>query len=166
MAPPWKTFQRIAENLVFNEAPKFIRQQLQTDTVARGIQQGIKLGIDAIVGAPPEETRAITAGRPVSQNFVPTAHRARKVAYAPDLDGQADPGEIVWTWVVYEDDPSKGKDRPVLVVGRDRTVLLGSDALQPGTSSRRPQLGEHRQRQLGLREPGELGAAGPGARCA
>jgi hypothetical protein len=125
MAPPWKTFQRFAENLVFNEAPKFIRQQLQPDTVARGIQQGIKLGIDVIVGPPPEETRAITAGRPVSQNFVPTAHRARKVAYAPDLDGQADPGEIVWTWVVYEDDPSKGKDRPVLVVGRDRTVLLG-----------------------------------------
>ena len=50
MAPPWKTFQRFAENLVFNEAPKFIRQQLQTDTVTRGIQQGIKLGIDAIVG--------------------------------------------------------------------------------------------------------------------
>ena len=125
MASQWKTFQRLAENLVFNEAPKFIRQQLQPDTVARGIQQGIKLGIDVIVGAPPEETRAITAGRPVSQNFVPTAHRARKVAYAPDLDGQADPGEIVWTWVVYEDDPSRGKDRPVLVVGRDSRTLLG-----------------------------------------
>ncbi len=125
MAPPWKTFQRFAENLVFNEAPKFIRQQLQSETVTRGIQQGIKLGIDAIVGAPAEEPRAITAGRPVSQNFVPTAHRARKVVYAPALDGRADPGEIVWTWVVYEDDPSKGKDRPVLVVGRDRATLLG-----------------------------------------
>lgn len=128
MAPPWKglqTFQRFAENLVFNEAPKFIRQQLQPDTVARGIQQGIKFGIDVIVGAPPDEARAITAGRPVSRNFVPTAHRARRVAYAPDLDGRADPGEIVWTWVVYEDDPTKGKDRPVLVVGRDRAVLLG-----------------------------------------
>lgn len=128
MALPWKvpkTFQRFAENLVFNEAPKFIRQQLQSETVTRGIQQGIKLGIDAIVGAPAEEPRAITAGRPVSQNFVPTAHRARKVIYAPQLDGRADPGEIVWTWVVYEDDPSKGKDRPVLVVGRDRATLLG-----------------------------------------
>jgi hypothetical protein len=125
MAPPWKTFQRFAENLVFNEAPKFIRQQLQSDAVTRGIAQGIKLGIDAIIGTPTEEPRAITTGRPVSQNFVPTAHRARKVDYAPDLDGQADPGEIVWTWVVYEDDPAKGKDRPVLVVGRDRAVLLG-----------------------------------------
>ena len=45
--------------------------------------------------------------------------------YAPDLDGRADPGEIVWTWVVYEDDPTRGKDRPVLVVGRDRRTLLG-----------------------------------------
>jgi hypothetical protein len=120
-----QTFQRFAENLVFNEAPKFIRQQLQSDTVARGIQQGIKIGLDVIVGTPTDETRAITTGRPVSQNFVPAAHRARKLVYAPDLDGQADPGEIVWTWVVYEDDPTKGKDRPVLVVGRDRATLLG-----------------------------------------
>jgi PemK-like, MazF-like toxin of type II toxin-antitoxin system len=125
MAPPWKTFQRFAENLVFNEAPRFIRQQLQSDTVARGIQQGIKFGIDVIVGSPADETRAITAGRPVTDNSVPTAHRARKLVYAPDLDGRADPGEIVWTWVVYEDDPTRGKDRPVLVVGRDRQTLLG-----------------------------------------
>jgi hypothetical protein len=27
--------------------------------------------------------------------------------------------------VVYKNDPSKGKDRPVLVVGRDRSTLLG-----------------------------------------
>ena len=27
--------------------------------------------------------------------------------------------------MVYEDDPTRGKDRPVLVVGRDRSVLLG-----------------------------------------
>jgi hypothetical protein len=125
MAAPWKTFQRFAENLVFNEAPKFIRQQLQSDTVTRGIQQGIKFGIDAIVGTPAEETRAITAGRPVTDNSVPTAQRARKLVYAPNLDGRADPGEIVWTWVVYEDDPTRGKDRPVLVVGRDRRTLLG-----------------------------------------
>lgn len=41
------------------------------------------------------------------------------------MDGRADPGEIVWTWVVYEDDPAQGKDRPVLVVGRDGALLLG-----------------------------------------
>ncbi|PJJ73917.1 PemK-like, MazF-like toxin of type II toxin-antitoxin system [Sediminihabitans luteus] len=44
--------------------------------------------------------------------------------YAPDLDGNADPGEVVWTWVPYEDDPSQGKDRPVLIVGHDGAWLL------------------------------------------
>jgi hypothetical protein len=44
--------------------------------------------------------------------------RARTVSYQPDLDGAADPGEIVWTWVPYEEDASQGKDRPVLVVAR------------------------------------------------
>jgi PemK-like, MazF-like toxin of type II toxin-antitoxin system len=51
--------------------------------------------------------------------------QGRQLAYAPDLDGDADPGEIVWTWVPYEDDPAQGKDRPVLVVGRDARKLLG-----------------------------------------
>lgn len=51
--------------------------------------------------------------------------RGRHLDYAPDLDGDADPGEIVWTWVPYEDDPAQGKDRPVLVVGRDTGTLLG-----------------------------------------
>jgi len=111
-----KTFQRFliknTENLVFNEAPKLL-------------QQGLRIGLDALANQQPGPAAALPAGRPVSSNFVPTAHRARRVAYSPDLDGRADPGEIVWTWVVYEDDPSRGKDRPVLVVGRDRSVLLG-----------------------------------------
>jgi hypothetical protein len=128
MAPPWKplqTFQRFAENLVFNEAPKLIRNIQRSEALQRGIQTSIRIGIDALTGAPDDEAPAITAGRPVTQTSVPTAMRARKLVYAPDLDGRADPGEIVWTWVVYEDDPTRGKDRPVLVVGRDRSTLLG-----------------------------------------
>jgi hypothetical protein len=125
MASQWKTFQRFAENLVFNEAPKLIRQLQTPESLPRGIQQGIKLGIDVLIGTADEPQKAITAGRPVTKDSVPTAQRARKLVYAPDLDGRADPGEVVWTWVVYEDDPSKGKDRPVLVVGRDRRTLLG-----------------------------------------
>ena len=38
--------------------------------------------------------------------------------YSPELDRDADPGEIVWTWVAFEEDDSIGKDRPVAVVGR------------------------------------------------
>ncbi|MFT3900477.1 MAG: type II toxin-antitoxin system PemK/MazF family toxin [Gordonia sp. (in: high G+C Gram-positive bacteria)] len=49
----------------------------------------------------------------------PTEQLARAVEYRPNLDGDADPGEVVWTWVPFEEDPAQGKDRPVLVVGRD-----------------------------------------------
>jgi hypothetical protein len=129
MAPPWKTFQRfldVSGNLVFNEAPKLIRNIQRSETLQRGIQTGIRIGIDALSGTANDDAApAITAGRPVTKDSFPTAQRARKVVYAPDLDGRADPGEIVWTWVVYEDDPTRGKDRPVLVIGRDRRTLLG-----------------------------------------
>jgi hypothetical protein len=121
MATQWRTFQRLAENLVFNEAPKLVRQLQRSPAM----QRGIKIGLDAIIGATSEPPAEITAGRPVTRTSGPTALRARKLVYAPDLDGRADPGEIVWTWVTYEEDPSRGKDRPVLVVGRDRATLLG-----------------------------------------
>ncbi len=38
--------------------------------------------------------------------------------YSPEADGLPDPGEVVWTWVPYEDDPAQGKDRPVVVLSR------------------------------------------------
>lgn len=62
-------------------------------------------------------------GAPV--RTAPTGDRAREIAYAPEPDGAADPGEIVWTWVPYEEDPGQGKDRPLLVVGRSGRDLLG-----------------------------------------
>lgn len=43
--------------------------------------------------------------------------------YSPETDGQPDPGEVVWAWVPYEDDPAQGKDRPVLVLA-DRDGML------------------------------------------
>lgn len=47
------------------------------------------------------------------------------VAYAPERDGDPDPGEVVWAWVPYEEDATKGKDRPVLVLGHDGDLLVG-----------------------------------------
>lgn len=64
-------------------------------------------------------------GAPGRVRTAPTADRAREIAYAPQPDGAADPGEIVWAWVPYEDDPARGKDRPLLVVGRSGGELLG-----------------------------------------
>jgi hypothetical protein len=50
--------------------------------------------------------------------------RGPAISYAPHPDEHADPGEVVWTWVPYEEDATKGKDRPVLVIGRDGDTLL------------------------------------------
>jgi hypothetical protein len=46
------------------------------------------------------------------------------VDYRPRQDGKPDPGEIVWAWVPFEEGDGRGKDRPVLVVGRDGDGLL------------------------------------------
>lgn len=121
----WKAFQRFAENLVFDRAPRLVRHVQNSQTVLRELQQAVKITANVIAAAAPPPPDTAVLGRPVTRSSLPTAQRARKLVYAPKLDGRADPGEIVWTWVVYEDDPSRGKDRPVLVVGRDRSTLLG-----------------------------------------
>ncbi|MFT4110958.1 type II toxin-antitoxin system PemK/MazF family toxin [Propionicimonas sp.] len=46
------------------------------------------------------------------------------LTYAPRPGNTADPGEVVWTWVPFEEDHSQGKDRPVLVIGSDGPWLL------------------------------------------
>ncbi|OLT25062.1 growth inhibitor PemK [Nocardiopsis sp. CNR-923] len=56
---------------------------------------------------------------------IPTERNATRIAYAPERDGLADAGEIVWTWVPFEEDPEQGKDRPMLVVGRKDGRLHG-----------------------------------------
>lgn len=38
--------------------------------------------------------------------------------YAPEADHEPDPGEVVWAWVPFEEDPTQGKDRPLAIVGR------------------------------------------------
>ena len=45
--------------------------------------------------------------------------------YSPEMDGDPDPGEVVWTWVPYEEDSSQGKDRPVVLIGRRGSMLIG-----------------------------------------
>ncbi|MEN0130276.1 MAG: type II toxin-antitoxin system PemK/MazF family toxin [Brevundimonas sp.] len=65
-----------------------------------------------------------TPTTPAARRGLPDFHGTVRTEYGPHPDGRADPGEIVWTWVHYEEDPTKGKDRPVLVVGRDGHAVL------------------------------------------
>ncbi|SDC42440.1 PemK-like, MazF-like toxin of type II toxin-antitoxin system [Geodermatophilus telluris] len=69
--------------------------------------------------AAPARPRAARAGRaPRATPGIDTAYRAR-------ADGRPDPGEVVWTWVPYEEGDGRGKDRPVLVLGRRGEELVG-----------------------------------------
>ncbi|GGV39563.1 mRNA interferase PemK [Streptomyces griseoflavus] len=60
-----------------------------------------------------------------------------RTEYSPAHDGDPDPGEIVWTWVPYEENDGRGKDRPVLVVARE----AGGTVLAVQLSSRRREGG-------------------------
>ncbi|WP_036375616.1 type II toxin-antitoxin system PemK/MazF family toxin [Micromonospora sp. ATCC 39149] len=75
-------------------------------------------------GAAPTRTPGPIPAQVARRRQVAALQR-RDLSYAPEPDGQADPGEVVWTWVPYEDDPRQGKDRPVLVVGRSSRTLFG-----------------------------------------
>jgi PemK-like, MazF-like toxin of type II toxin-antitoxin system len=54
-----------------------------------------------------------------------TVRRGPDVDYRPRADGRPDPGEIVWAWVPFDEGDGRGKDRPVLVIGRRGAELLG-----------------------------------------
>jgi hypothetical protein len=76
----------------------------------------------------PAPTRApLPPAGPIAARPGPVTDHAGHVAmeYAPLDDGSPDPGEIVWAWVPFEENDGRGKDRPVLVIGRDGGALLG-----------------------------------------
>lgn len=64
-------------------------------------------------------------GAGATRDIMPDELRRVRLEYAPHIDGDPDPGEIVWTWVPYVENDGRGKDRPVLIIGRidDSTVV-------------------------------------------
>ena len=56
------------------------------------------------------------AGASATVEVDPRAIRRVRLSYSPSRDGEPDPGEIVWTWVPYEENDGRGKDRPVVIV--------------------------------------------------
>ena len=107
------TLVRAAKNILSNPSTRRI--------VTRATQEAIR----SFSGNTHDRQISRGGGRPTTRPAKSASRVARHLVYSPDLDGKADPGEIVWTWVEFEENASEGKDRPVLVVGRDRDTLLG-----------------------------------------
>jgi hypothetical protein len=87
--------------------------------------------VDGVVRASRVASRSRSAARPRppleagGASAYPGDYTGRLApVYAPEPDGEPDPGEIVWTWVPFEEDHRQGKDRPVLLVGHDGPWLL------------------------------------------
>lgn len=57
-------------------------------------------------------------GSSATRDLSPAQIRALKPSYEPKLDGEPDPGEVVWTWVPFVENDGRGKDRPVLLIAR------------------------------------------------
>ncbi|UAJ77987.1 type II toxin-antitoxin system PemK/MazF family toxin [Leifsonia sp. ZF2019] len=64
---------------------------------------------------------------------------AIRTSYVPSTDGDADPGEIVWTWVPFEEADGRGKDRPVLVVASESAGTVLAVALTSQEHPGRPE---------------------------
>ena len=99
--------------------------------------------VEADVSTQPADAGAGSAAgeRTPPRRAMPRRRRRRGLApggvvtieYSPSMDGDPDPGEIVWTWVPYEEDPTQGKDRPVVIIGRRGHMLVASRS-RPSTT--------------------------------
>jgi hypothetical protein len=111
----------------------------------RSLGNAVKAGLRLLRGAGNGNGTAAQTGRPVRGRSIPGRDRdggdqagqyqghqypgdysgSFSPRYAPRPDGEPDPGEVVWAWVPYQEDHTRGKDRPVLLVGRSSKYLLG-----------------------------------------
>jgi hypothetical protein len=121
MARSWNSIGKQLGLIAKEQGPKIVKQQ--GPKLVDKLQRSSLL--ERAVGSLTQRKSPAVVIRPTASVPVPTVERARQIVYSPQLDGRADPGEIVWTWVPFEEDPDNGKDRPVLVVGRDGKTLLG-----------------------------------------
>ena len=73
--------------------------------------------------SPAAPRREAPAGRGVHD--LPSGLDGVELVHRPEADSEPDPGEVVWAWVPYDEGDGRGKDRPVLVVGRRGADLVG-----------------------------------------
>ena len=93
----------------------FFRRSKRPDSSA--LDQGLALLNERLGSTQRDRRRKIASSLLVK----PTSKVARGIYYAPDMDGQAEPGEIVWVTV-----PSTPpQERSLLVIGREHHDVLG-----------------------------------------
>lgn len=95
---------------------------VSTTSAWRTIKRAITVALSNTAGKPKATARPGIA--PAAEHYPGDFTGSFEISYQPRSDATADPGEVVWTWVPYEEDHQRGKDRPVLIVGHDDGWLL------------------------------------------
>jgi len=95
------------------------------DPVARGILSSLLNLFRPSQRPSPTQTPSASAeavpgryGGTATREIDPPRKTELRITYKPVRDTDPDAGEIVWTWVPYVERDGRGKDRPVLVIGR------------------------------------------------
>ena len=98
----------------------------QHDTLDSALAQlNAELGLTQDAGGEGATAASLPHRREPATVARPSAEYARSLIYAPDMDGAADPGEVVWVPVQIEGDDVPLRERAVVVVGREKENLLG-----------------------------------------
>ena len=121
----WKSLVNRAARIGVREGLRYLRQsQSKRKSGGRQRSEDRRQGPASATRQPPEQSRTATQPGGPGASYPGDYEGPVSVSYSPDLDGDADPGEIVWGWIPFEEDHTQGKDRPSLVVGRDGGWVL------------------------------------------
>ncbi|AIK85769.1 hypothetical protein CGLAR1_11065 [Corynebacterium glutamicum] len=112
---------------LFRRALRFLTHppHKQVDNSLADIREGLGLGVDDFhEGSKPSNDHSLLHEKP-EISVMPTESMARLIFYAPDMDGQTDPGEVVWIWAPADGPQQPPRKRAIVVVGRNRNAILG-----------------------------------------
>ncbi|MDN6529438.1 MAG: type II toxin-antitoxin system PemK/MazF family toxin, partial [Brevibacterium sp.] len=99
----WKSLVSRVARIGVREGFKFLRE-------SQAKKKADSRGPGPRPSSPPQGDARSSGTTSAKDGHYPGDYRgAVNVSYAPDLDGDADPGEVVWGWVPYEEDHSQGK---------------------------------------------------------
>jgi len=112
---------------LFSRIGEALRSALTTSTKPSGTRSTTKTagprpgpGQPRTTAAPGQGVSPGQSGPTATVEIDPRSIGAVRMTYSPATDGAPDPGEVVWTWVPFEERDGRGKDRPVLVVAAEK----------------------------------------------
>lgn len=112
---------------IIGELPGWLQIIILLIVAVVGVLFGKKVKTSGRVSTPKTfEESPGQKGKDATVDLTAAEIRNLKISYEPRIDHDPDPGEVVWTWVPFVENDGRGKDRPVLIIGRvDAKTVAG-----------------------------------------